>query len=368
MRRQWIPDLCFLCFFLLIASMNSYAQSPDVKLLRKKFSAQELYKELKSRGEESYQITDISDITENTITDTVPVTIIRNKKLNKYSTEDIFEAYKVYYGTDDRIDFFQASDPWKKFAQKTLTIVKRSRLKQNGDYFQIVPKGLLGELEGFCNDEKFFSNPVLGYCSGYAASRRAIITAGHCIANNREFLDSIAFVFDFRYENDKLIIKDIPKENVFFGSNIIKYVKSFVEGSDFCIIEVTRDIPDFRISQTRQAGIVSPGQNLIAVGYPNGTPVKISPNGKVYNNDADNFFITNLDTYEGNSGGPVFDSTTGLVEGIIKGGNKDFTTITISNTALICKKSIKCPENIGNQCLGERVIRASSYVMFIPKK
>jgi V8-like Glu-specific endopeptidase len=44
----------------------------------------------------------------------------------------------------------------------------------------------------------------------------------------------------------------------------------------------------------------------------------------VLGNRNSKYFVTNLDTFEGNSGSPVIDAQTGLVEGILYEGKEDF--------------------------------------------
>ncbi len=62
----------------------------------------------------------------------------------------------------------------------------------------------------------------------------------------------------------------------------------------------------------------------------------------------DQYFIANLDTYGGNSGSAVFNSSTGEVEGILVRGEVDY----IFDNG--CRRSKKCTND---GCRGEDVTR-----------
>ena len=69
------------------------------------------------------------------------------------------------------------------------------------------------------------------------------------------------------------------------------------------------------------------------------------------------FFVCNLDTYGGNSGSPVFNSSTHELEGILVRGETDF--IVTENG---CRKSNVCPQNDPNfVCRGEDCTRSTEF-------
>ena len=72
-----------------------------------------------------------------------------------------------------------------------------------------------------------------------------------------------------------------------------------------------------------------------------------------------NFFVANLDTYAGNSGSPVFNTDTGLIEGILVRGEQDFVF-----TQAGCYLSNACPSD---GCRGEDVTRVQWALPFVDK-
>jgi hypothetical protein len=78
------------------------------------------------------------------------------------------------------------------------------------------------------------------------------------------------------------------------------------------------------------------------------------------NVDEPNYLQANLDTYGGNSGSPVMNATTGLIEGILVRGNEDFTYD--SNRG--CYRSNVCPDS---GCPGwEDVSRVARFLQLVP--
>jgi V8-like Glu-specific endopeptidase len=59
------------------------------------------------------------------------------------------------------------------------------------------------------------------------------------------------------------------------------------------------------------------------MGHPSGLPMKYADGAKVFGN-FDNYFSTNLDTFGGNSGSPVFNAKTNEVVGILVRGDIDY--------------------------------------------
>ena len=88
---------------------------------------------------------------------------------------------------------------------------------------------------------------------------------------------------------------------------------------------------------------------MYVIGHPVGLPTKFADGANVRNNNNTSFFVCNLDTYGGNSGSPVFNSSTHELEGILVRGETDF--IVTENG---CRKSNVCPQNDPNLvCRGE---------------
>jgi hypothetical protein len=101
---------------------------------------------------------------------------------------------------------------------------------------------------------------------------------------------------------------------------------------------------------------------VYVIGHPVGLPTKFADGANVRNNNNESFFVCNLDTYGGNSGSPVFNSSTHELEGILVRGETDF--IVTENG---CRKSNVCPQNDPNfVCRGEDCTRSTEFGDFVP--
>ena len=94
-------------------------------------------------------------------------------------------------------------------------------------------------------------------------------------------------------------------------------------------------------------------QKLFVIGHPGGITSVISDGAQVRSNQNLHFFQANLDTFEGNSGSPVFSEDTGVLEGILVRGENDWQY----DRQAKCYRPRKCSND---QCRGEDVTRITS--------
>ena len=110
----------------------------------------------------------------------------------------------------------------------------------------------------------------------------------------------------------------------------------------------------------RKNGKIEDKDLVILMGHPMGLPLKIDlgPNGQgntVRQNSHHLHFVANLDSYAGNSGSPVLNARTGLVEGILIGGEQEDFLLDTKNG---CYQSKHCPLDA---CRGEAVLRITPW-------
>lgn len=237
---------------------------------------------------------------------------------------------KVIYGTDDRIDVYQETDPDRlRWAASTCGLVNASDLTDNGNgtfTLRTSPYRVGGV--GPCEGEPFANQPVAPFCSGFVAGPDIIVTAGHCI-NSASQLGGIRFIFGFQMLNATTPVTDLAASRVYRGVEIVA-LETGRSGStrDYAVIRVDRPItaPGAAVLDIRRSGVVPPGARVGVIGHPTGLPLKIAFGDATTVRDSSHpdFFVANLDTYAGNSGSPVFNAVTGLVEGILVRGETDF--------------------------------------------
>ena len=302
----------------------------------------------------------------------------------------VYAAPLVIYGSDDRHEVYEATAANQLLAKSTAIMILKSDIKPNGKpgLVNLSQKSLRQSFEGawdldvdldalhltpqlrakaenmtLCEGTKFAEQPNPGYCSGFLIAPDLLVTAGHCV-NLENFCDEYQWVFDFNLDkNSQSAGIGVKQDNVYKCQKVVSSHFEGEEGTkDYGVVKLDRPVLD------RKALKFNPGQlspkttKVMVIGGPNGLPTKVAPNGTVYKNTHPDFFVTNLDTFEANSGSAVFDQSTGVVEGILVRGAVDY----ITDFKRMCIKANTCArvmdedEDPSRECRGEEVSRLSS--------
>jgi S1-C subfamily serine protease len=266
------------------------------------------------------------------------------------------DRQRVIYGVDDRQDLYQVkSAKVKQVSDAVVALVKKSDLtrKANGSY-TLATTSYQQEYD-LCGSEPFASQPLGCFCTGFLVKPDTIATAGHCVKSQAD-LAGIRFVFGFRMTNSATARNTFPAEDVYTGVKLIGR-QQVDDGPDWALVRLDRPVQNHKPVSIRTSGKISSAQKLFVIGHPCGLPMKYAPGAAVRRNDADGFFVANLDTYGGNSGSPVFNGKTYRIEGILVRGENDF----VSNGT--CQVSLVCPST---GCRGEDVTRSTVWAPKIP--
>ena len=265
-----------------------------------------------------------------------------------------FEA-KVIYGEDDRKDLYQVSDNrLLHLAKGTAVLMDSYNLEKSGNKYNVKAQSFKSQFN-LCEGERFADQDSAGFCSGFLVGPQTLVTAGHCIRRTND-CNNARFVFDYAISSKNAGSPKSVHENQVYRCT--KLIKSFVQsrGADYAVVQLDRPVTGRTPLQFRTDGQIPTNAGLVVIGHPSGIPTKIAGGANVRGQDS-GFFVANLDTYGGNSGSAVFNSQTGLVEGILVRGERDF--VYKGN----CKISNVCADNA---CRGEDVTRITEAVPYIP--
>lgn len=265
---------------------------------------------------------------------------------------------KVIYGDDDRLDVYAATNQLHlDLALSTAAMIPNSSVRVDGDMATI--SGSTLEERGICASERFSDQITAANCSGFLVAPNLLVTAGHCI---RSMMDcsSSKWVFDFNIgeaDADRKSI-EVPASSVYSCAQIVQQSLDRSTSDDFALIRLDRAVTDRAPLAVRTEGKVETGTELVVIGHPSGLPTKIADGAWVRNNTNPVYFASNLDTYGGNSGSAVFDTYTGVVEGILVRGENDY----VYDFAQGCRVSNLCPDD---GCRGEDVTRITNITALI---
>ena len=258
---------------------------------------------------------------------------------------------QIIHGRDHRQEPQQVPIYWQDKSRSVAAQIHSHFLSLQGDVYQI-NTAHNWESSQYCQDEKFYGQPLAARCSGFLIAPTLILTAGHCLPSCPHFL----WVFDYRMDSSPL---SIPKENV-YSCNHSEIIPPSTESEEgFGLVHLDRPVSSHRKPLAlRKKGRIKNHERVILVGYPLGLPLKIDSGenhrgNSLRHNSHPSYFMANLDSFAGNSGSPVLNARTGLVEGLAIGGEEDF----LYNFEENCYQSKYCSSGT---CQGENILRITS--------
>jgi hypothetical protein len=265
-------------------------------------------------------------------------------------------APHIYYGADGRQDIFELTGANLADSDSVVALFPSYQVNDLGDGTAALLTVNYGDSYNLCPSERFREQPIGSFCSGVLIAPDIIATAAHCIMG--EPTADIRFVFGYQMRDQDTPKLIINKSDIYQGVAVIARQLDENTGSDWALIRLDRPVVNHRIARIRERGTVSDGHTLHVIGHPMGLPVKFAGGGRVRENRYWAVFIETLDSYPGNSGSPVFNSATHVVEGLLVRGKKDSFVKQGE-----CFASRACPDT---GCSGGLTVRTTEFAQFIP--
>lgn len=287
-------------------------------------------------------------------------------------------SFAGIYDFDDRHDLhrYALNSPTRQLADAVAMIVssKAARRLENGAFqlrTESFEKNQKDKGEPLCPGERFRPQPIVvdGAGSGFLVAPDILVTAGHVIDSSEQCQDRLILfgrAYFYPWSDPTLAGAD----DAYHCKEVIHAVNTDTE--DFAVIRLDRPVQGRTPLRVRRSGKVAETANLSLAGHALTLPLKITENGSIRNNQARDYFVTKLDTFAGNSGGPVFDPLSGLVEGILVAG--DLTEITLNGeyetgcwySKVFCdsfkNSPVRCDDDVFN---GATVMRSSLFVPYL---
>ena len=250
--------------------------------------------------------------------------------------DDIIVEYKNDLNFIDRrgrrdggrlLDLYEIADPvLYEAALSTAAMIPRGRIYPLPDDGSVRIVGG-GRNDRFCALNRFFGGrgqKRSAECSGFLVDSDLVFTAGHCLGSSpRRSCASHNWVFGYAAEGAADDPSVVDSGDVYRCQEVVVVAgdgESY--GRDAALVRLDRPVEG---RAPLRMGILGAAQDrgIVAIGYPKGLPVKVTPVGSVHGWIGGQF-AAKLAVFYGNSGGPVIDVGTGLVVGIIsKGINED---------------------------------------------
>jgi V8-like Glu-specific endopeptidase len=269
-----------------------------------------------------------------------------------------FQVRGVIYGADDRREVYEVSSAAQLRAwHATGVLVPRTSLQDNGDgTVTILDSTTYGADYSLCFGEPFWAQPNPGFCSGSLVAPDLFATAGHCLPSDSGTCESTAIVFGYRMLDSHHVMNVVPSSQVFYCDGTVGRV--FEGDRDWQLLRLDRPADFHCPLEVRRSGRVPDAASIVVMGHPSGLPAKVAAGGRIRDNSPGPYFVTNLDTYQANSGSAVLDTESLQVEGVLVQGDQDF----VQNGD--CQVSKVCAEDA---CRGEDVTRVTEFSDLIPE-
>lgn len=230
---------------------------------------------------------------------------------------------KVIYGTDDRVEVYQSPDSlMRELARGVAVQVSNSNVVEKPEWTYKLKTTTMANF-GICLDTPYVKQPKVGDCTAFLIAPDKMLTAAHCISSSNQCKNNL-FVFDFAYDDGREKDFVFNETQVARCRSVIERVKNPETGVDYAVLLLDRKMENRPYLKVRKEGKVEDDAILTVIGHPMGIPAKITSGAEVRENSDPYFFKMNSDTFHGNSGSPVINTRTGIVEGILVRGDTDF--------------------------------------------
>ncbi len=293
-----------------------------------------------------------------------------------FAAFNTFAETRIVYGEDNRVDVKNVHDEKiQKLGQAVAGRIFKYSYTESDDKSTVAFDRILSlshpRSMNVCKEEKFAEQPTVADCTGFLVGENLLVTAGHCMVRMGQTVEdgmssgceSNSWMFDYKVGSEgKIDLKNVNSKNIYNCKKVI-YAK-YEKEEDFALIELDRVVEGREPLKLNMKASPNEGTELFVIGHPTGLPMKFADGARVFEIN-DKFFSTNLDTFGGNSGSPVFNLETMEVEGILVRGDTDYFPHTKDDGSR-CMKVNTCDDNREN-CIEDDVKIKGEHVSLISK-
>lgn len=247
---------------------------------------------------------------------------------------------------DDRADYHATTAALKAIGDSVAAQIDRNSLTENGDGTFTLNASTLGEDNNpLCAGERFGDQPTAASCTATLVAPDILITAGHCLDEDgtRVDLNTIYFVFDYAVKQEGVNPATFTADQVYTASEVIALANVANTADDWAVVRLSRAATGRAAVGVRSSGEIATGDSVVAIGFGAGLPMKFSDNATVQTL-VEFGFEADFDIIGGNSGGPIVNPATGLVEGVLSAdqGIDDFLEDGDCFRATVCPQDPGC--------------------------
>ena len=272
---------------------------------------------------------------------------------------------QAIYGDDSRIDEYQVVDSNILYlADSVVALVDSGDIVSNSDGTITLPWEPLADYRPnqifdipICPNEPFIRQPTAAFCTGFLVGPDVIATCGHCISS--EELSYVTVVFGYVMDDAYTPVLTFDESQIYYCQEIIAREGGM---SDWTLVRLDREVIDHEPLPVRYNGYMDKDQRLLIIGHPLGLPRKHADGALRRSDDGFPYFWANVDSFAGNSGSPVINAYTFVVEGINRSGPPSW------DLSGDCYRARSYPDDRGHSELGwQKIVRSTEFADFMPR-
>ncbi|HEX3906034.1 MAG TPA: serine protease [Polyangia bacterium] len=239
-------------------------------------------------------------------------------------------AWAVVYGSDDRVDAAQETDPALRSLAtgSTAALVAPWNLRFAADGTVGVDAAPLSAWDSYCPGTPFVAQPTAATCGGILIDDDLLLTAAHCLSRVPS-CRSYAYLFGYA-ESQPDTVDPLTRAQVYGCRAVPVSFESPPDADthlDYAVVQLDRPVDAERSPVGFAAApALSEGEAVTTIGFPSGLPAKIDPSNVLDPRSATlDYFSMASDTFEGSSGSGVYDAGDNLI-GVFARGTADFVS------------------------------------------
>lgn len=267
----------------------------------------------------------------------------------------------VVYGTDNRVDYPNISDPrLKTMADSVAGLFVGDMVACSGSNCTLGPlhqttsevtEASYPNERPMCSSVPFQNQFGGAWCTAVLVGPDTFATAGHCLEEttcNVNGAGAFRVVFGFYADSSG----NSPDNKVVAATNVYSCAgtptKVHAAGEDWAIFKVERVVTDRNPLIAQYSGSLQASNEHVVIGYPESLPQKTARDAWVKVDDPNDpkAFEASGDIFPGNSGGPLIDVETGVVVGVLSyGGGWHYVDQGTTPCAAVnvCDMTTGCP-------------------------